>query len=171
MNRPLLFIALFIMELLEIFMNFLLISFIHNSIYSWYSERKQKNEMLMPITVIITVVYNTLWFLVNLDGWPVSYYMIQRAPSLCGINGWIKILYVRGVIKYYFQISWATYVGFSHFYFVLSWYACQLYMLTISAILDCQFGFWQIKPLVVLFDFLLFERIYPRNCIKFCVKI
>ena len=42
----------------------------------------------------------------------------------------------------YFQISRVTYVRFSHFCSLLcSWYTCLLYMLTISAILDCQFVF------------------------------
>ena len=47
-------------------------------------------------------------------------------------------------------------------------------MFTISAILDCRFVFErQIKRLVdfgVLFDFLLFEKMDQRNCVKFCVK-
>ena len=34
-----------------------------------------------------------------------------------------------------------------YFFFLLFWYSCPLYMLTISAILDCQFCFWQIKRL------------------------
>ena len=44
-------------------------------------------------------------------------------------------------------------------------------MLTISAILDCQFlTEKKVVAFGVLFDFLLFEKMEQRNCIKFCVK-
>ena len=62
----------------------------------------------------------------------------------------------------YFQISWVTYVRFLNFFLLCS-YACMLYMLTISAILDCQ-------CFKVSFVCLLFEKIDQQNFIKFCVK-
>ena len=46
-------------------------------------------------------------------------------------------------------------------------------MLTISAILYCQFVFADNKgnpDYGMLFNFLLFEKMDRRNCIKFCVK-
>ena len=49
-----------------------------------------------------------------------------------------------------------------------------LYMFTMSAILDCQFVFdryiQRLSCFGVLSDFLLFEKMDQRNCIKFCVK-
>ena len=41
----------------------------------------------------------------------------------------------------YFKILWVAYVRFSHFFSLLHWNICLLYMLTISAILNYQFAF------------------------------
>ena len=60
------------------------------------------------------------------------------------------------------------------FFVLLCWYTRLLYISTISAILDCQFFFWQIKRLgrVLVFCSIFYysEKMDQRNCIKICVK-
>ena len=71
-----------------------------------------------------------------------------------------------------------TYVRFMHFFPLLCWYTCLLYMLTISAILDCQFYFWQIKRLYYvqtdifiksIFVYLWTIKQFTRHCILYVV--
>ena len=64
---------------------------------------------------------------------------------------------------YVFELSMLDF----RFFIRLRWYT--FLFLTISAILNCQFVFDR-SCFGVLFDFLLFEKIDQRNCIKVCVK-
>ena len=61
-------------------------------------------------------------------------------------------------------------LNFPIFFCLLCWYTSLFYMLTISAILHCQFVFDRLKKIGVLFDFLLIEKMDQRNSIQFCVK-